>query len=121
MLDADRRVDAEHALSSVDVAIHSETLRDTAPVLEGIKVKQARRHTTNALAYSRSKTYKLAVFFFLKAGLLAPSIDHISFIDFLSCLSHSQKFDLLLGCWSFSALLVFGILFHFACLFLQFK
>lgn len=37
-LEAKRRVDAEHALSSVDVAIHSETLRDTAPVLEGIKV-----------------------------------------------------------------------------------
>lgn len=36
--EAERRVDAEHALSNVDVAIHSETLRDTAPVLEGIKV-----------------------------------------------------------------------------------
>lgn len=45
VLDADRRVDAEHALSSVDVTIHSETLRDTAPVLEGIKVKQAHGNT----------------------------------------------------------------------------
>lgn len=39
-LEAKRRVDAEHALSGVHVAIHSETLRDTAPVLEGIKVTE---------------------------------------------------------------------------------
>lgn len=37
-LEGERRVNGEHALSNVDVAIHSETLRDTAPVLEGIKV-----------------------------------------------------------------------------------
>ncbi|XP_058650946.1 mitochondrial proton/calcium exchanger protein isoform X9 [Onychostoma macrolepis] len=43
-LEAERRVDAEHALSSVDVAIHSETLRDTAPVLEGIKFEQWQRY-----------------------------------------------------------------------------
>ncbi|XP_016095646.1 LETM1 and EF-hand domain-containing protein 1, mitochondrial isoform X1 [Sinocyclocheilus grahami] len=43
-LEAERREDAEHALSSVDVAIHSETLRDTAPVLEGIKFKQWQRY-----------------------------------------------------------------------------
>ncbi len=46
-LETERRVDAEHGLSSVDVAIHSETLKDTAPVLEGIKVRQSltRTHT----------------------------------------------------------------------------
>ncbi|XP_051507840.1 mitochondrial proton/calcium exchanger protein isoform X2 [Myxocyprinus asiaticus] len=43
-LDANWRVDAEHALSSVDVAIHSETLQDTAPVLEGIKFEQWQRY-----------------------------------------------------------------------------
>ncbi|XP_026079885.1 mitochondrial proton/calcium exchanger protein isoform X1 [Carassius auratus] len=43
-MEAERRVDAEHALSSVDVAIHSETLRDTAPVLEGIKFEQWQRY-----------------------------------------------------------------------------
>jgi len=44
-LETERRVDAEHGLSSVDVAIHSETLKDTAPVLEGIKVRQSLSHT----------------------------------------------------------------------------
>ncbi|XP_050981606.1 mitochondrial proton/calcium exchanger protein isoform X3 [Labeo rohita] len=43
-LEAERRVDAEHALSNVDVTIHSETLRDTAPVLEGIKFEQWQRY-----------------------------------------------------------------------------
>ncbi|XP_059422376.1 mitochondrial proton/calcium exchanger protein isoform X2 [Carassius carassius] len=43
-MEAERRVDAEHALSSVDVAIHSESLRDTAPVLEGIKFEQWQRY-----------------------------------------------------------------------------
>ncbi|XP_073775989.1 mitochondrial proton/calcium exchanger protein isoform X7 [Danio rerio] len=43
-VEGERRVDAEHALSSVDVAIHSETLRDTAPVLEGIKFEQWQRY-----------------------------------------------------------------------------
>lgn len=33
--------DAALAMPSVDVAIHSETLRDTAPVLDGIKVRIA--------------------------------------------------------------------------------
>lgn len=46
-LEAERRVDAEHALSNVDVTIHSETLRDTAPVLEGIKVRQSRTQKTH--------------------------------------------------------------------------
>lgn len=35
------------ALASVDTAIHSETLRDTAPVLEGIKVMPT--HTCSQL------------------------------------------------------------------------
>lgn len=37
-VEAEMRVDADLAMPSVDVAIHSETLRDTAPVLDGIKV-----------------------------------------------------------------------------------
>lgn len=37
-VEADMRVDADLAMPSVDMAIHSETLRDTAPVLDGIKV-----------------------------------------------------------------------------------
>lgn len=37
---AKEQQEAEAALSSVDLAIHSETLRDTAPVLEGIKFEQ---------------------------------------------------------------------------------
>ncbi|XP_052007404.1 mitochondrial proton/calcium exchanger protein isoform X3 [Xyrauchen texanus] len=48
-LDANRRVDAEHALSSVDVAIHSETLRDTAPVLEGIKGEEITKEEIDML------------------------------------------------------------------------
>lgn len=31
-------VDAEEELAKADLALHSETLKDTAPVLEGIKV-----------------------------------------------------------------------------------
>lgn len=34
----DLRADAELAMPNVDVAIHAELLRDTAPVLDGIKV-----------------------------------------------------------------------------------
>lgn len=38
-VEADTRVDADLAdLASVDAATHSESLQDTAPVLEGIKV-----------------------------------------------------------------------------------
>ncbi|CAM4727362.1 unnamed protein product [Leuciscus chuanchicus] len=48
-LEAKRRVDAEHALSSVDVAIHSETLRDTAPVLEGIKGEEITKEEIDML------------------------------------------------------------------------
>ncbi|XP_031436762.1 mitochondrial proton/calcium exchanger protein isoform X2 [Clupea harengus] len=39
-----RQLDVEHALSSVDQAIHSETLRDTAPALEGIKFEQWQKY-----------------------------------------------------------------------------
>lgn len=31
-------VDTEQELAKVDLTLHSETLKDTAPVLEGIKV-----------------------------------------------------------------------------------
>ncbi|XP_077093530.1 mitochondrial proton/calcium exchanger protein isoform X3 [Siphateles boraxobius] len=48
-LEAKRRVDAEHSLSSVDVAIHSETLRDTAPVLEGIKGEEITKEEIDTL------------------------------------------------------------------------
>ncbi|KAK9964809.1 hypothetical protein ABG768_005951 [Culter alburnus] len=48
-LEAERRVDAEHALSNVDVAIHSETLRDTAPVLEGIKGEEITKEEIDML------------------------------------------------------------------------
>ncbi|KAK7148803.1 hypothetical protein R3I93_012975 [Phoxinus phoxinus] len=48
-LEAKRRVDAEHSLSSVDVAIHSETLRDTAPVLEGIKGEEITKEEIDML------------------------------------------------------------------------
>ncbi|XDV50089.1 hypothetical protein PO909_019207 [Leuciscus waleckii] len=48
-LEAKQRVDAEHALSSVDVAIHSETLRDTAPVLEGIKGEEITKEEIDML------------------------------------------------------------------------
>ncbi|XP_057197698.1 mitochondrial proton/calcium exchanger protein isoform X3 [Triplophysa rosa] len=55
VLDADRRVDAEHALSSVDVAIHSETLRDTAPVLEGIKGEEITKEEIDMLSDACTK------------------------------------------------------------------
>lgn len=48
-LEAKRRVDAEHALSGVHVAIHSETLRDTAPVLEGIKGEEITKEEIDML------------------------------------------------------------------------
>lgn len=34
-------VDAEQELAKVDLTLHSETLKDTAPVLEGIKVNSS--------------------------------------------------------------------------------
>uniref|UniRef100_A0A8C2L0U0 Mitochondrial proton/calcium exchanger protein n=1 Tax=Cyprinus carpio TaxID=7962 RepID=A0A8C2L0U0_CYPCA len=54
-LEAERRVDAEHALSSVDVAIHSETLRDTAPVLEGIKGEEITKEEIDMLSDACTK------------------------------------------------------------------
>ncbi|XP_051945747.1 mitochondrial proton/calcium exchanger protein-like isoform X4 [Xyrauchen texanus] len=54
-LDANRRVDAEHVLSSVDVAIHSETLRDTAPVVEGIKGEEITKEEIDMLSDACTK------------------------------------------------------------------
>uniref|UniRef100_A0A672S403 Mitochondrial proton/calcium exchanger protein n=1 Tax=Sinocyclocheilus grahami TaxID=75366 RepID=A0A672S403_SINGR len=54
-LEAERREDAEHALSSVDVAIHSETLRDTAPVLEGIKGEEITKEEIDMLSDACTK------------------------------------------------------------------
>ncbi|XP_026079887.1 mitochondrial proton/calcium exchanger protein isoform X3 [Carassius auratus] len=54
-MEAERRVDAEHALSSVDVAIHSETLRDTAPVLEGIKGEEITKEEIDMLSDACTK------------------------------------------------------------------
>ncbi|XP_067278121.1 mitochondrial proton/calcium exchanger protein isoform X5 [Pseudorasbora parva] len=54
-LEVKQRVDAEHALSSVDVAIHSETLRDTAPVLEGIKGEEITKEEIDMLSDACSK------------------------------------------------------------------
>ncbi|XP_062379729.1 mitochondrial proton/calcium exchanger protein isoform X2 [Sardina pilchardus] len=39
-----QQLEVEHALSSVDQAIHSETLKDTAPALEGIKFEQWQKY-----------------------------------------------------------------------------
>uniref|UniRef100_A0A671SQC5 Mitochondrial proton/calcium exchanger protein n=1 Tax=Sinocyclocheilus anshuiensis TaxID=1608454 RepID=A0A671SQC5_9TELE len=54
-LEAERREDAEHALSSVDVAIHSETLRDTAPVLECIKGEEITKEEIDMLSDACTK------------------------------------------------------------------
>ncbi|XP_073775988.1 mitochondrial proton/calcium exchanger protein isoform X6 [Danio rerio] len=54
-VEGERRVDAEHALSSVDVAIHSETLRDTAPVLEGIKGEEITKEEIDMLSDACTK------------------------------------------------------------------
>ncbi|XP_072533914.1 mitochondrial proton/calcium exchanger protein isoform X2 [Salminus brasiliensis] len=43
-------LEADAALSSVDVAIHSETLRDTAPVLEGIKGEEITKEEIDMLS-----------------------------------------------------------------------
>uniref|UniRef100_A0A8B9LPS3 Mitochondrial proton/calcium exchanger protein n=1 Tax=Astyanax mexicanus TaxID=7994 RepID=A0A8B9LPS3_ASTMX len=47
--------EAEAALSSVDVAIHSETLRDTAPVLEGIKGEEITKEEIDMLSDACTK------------------------------------------------------------------
>uniref|UniRef100_A0A672MLY1 Mitochondrial proton/calcium exchanger protein n=1 Tax=Sinocyclocheilus grahami TaxID=75366 RepID=A0A672MLY1_SINGR len=54
-MEAERCVDAEHALSSVDVAIHLETLRDTAPVLEGIKGEEITKEEIDMLSDACTK------------------------------------------------------------------
>uniref|UniRef100_A0A8C2L7H4 Mitochondrial proton/calcium exchanger protein n=1 Tax=Cyprinus carpio TaxID=7962 RepID=A0A8C2L7H4_CYPCA len=54
-MEAERRVDAEHALSSVDVAIHSETLQDTAPVLEGSKGEEITKEEIDMLSDACTK------------------------------------------------------------------
>uniref|UniRef100_A0A673LLG3 Mitochondrial proton/calcium exchanger protein n=1 Tax=Sinocyclocheilus rhinocerous TaxID=307959 RepID=A0A673LLG3_9TELE len=51
----EKEQDAEHALSSVDVAIHSETLRDTAPVLEGIKGEEITKEEIDMLSDACTK------------------------------------------------------------------
>ncbi|XP_055025563.2 mitochondrial proton/calcium exchanger protein isoform X2 [Misgurnus anguillicaudatus] len=55
VLDADGKVDAEQALSSADGAIHSETLRDTAPVLEGIKGEEITKEEIDMLSDACTK------------------------------------------------------------------
>uniref|UniRef100_A0A8B9RMX4 Mitochondrial proton/calcium exchanger protein n=1 Tax=Astyanax mexicanus TaxID=7994 RepID=A0A8B9RMX4_ASTMX len=52
---AKEQQEAEAALSSVDVAIHSETLRDTAPVLEGIKGEEITKEEIDMLSDACTK------------------------------------------------------------------
>ncbi|XP_056151522.1 mitochondrial proton/calcium exchanger protein isoform X2 [Lampris incognitus] len=47
--------DEEPALSGVDVAVHSETLRDTAPVLEGVKGEEITKEEIDMLSDACSK------------------------------------------------------------------
>ncbi|KAI4892083.1 hypothetical protein NFI96_022396 [Prochilodus magdalenae] len=47
--------EADAALSNVDVAIHSETLRDTAPVLEGIKGEEITKEEIDMLSDACTK------------------------------------------------------------------
>ncbi|MCI4376560.1 hypothetical protein PGIGA_G00189750 [Pangasianodon gigas] len=49
------RVDADLAMPSVDVAIHSETLRDTAPVLDGIKGEEITKEEIDMLSDACTK------------------------------------------------------------------
>ncbi|XP_063040118.1 mitochondrial proton/calcium exchanger protein isoform X2 [Engraulis encrasicolus] len=48
-------LDVEHNLSSIDHAIHSETLRDTAPALEGIKGEEITKEEIDMLSDACSK------------------------------------------------------------------
>ncbi|KAL2098746.1 hypothetical protein ACEWY4_005226 [Coilia grayii] len=50
-----QQLDVEHALSSVDQAIHSETLRDTAPALEGIKGEEITKEEIDMLSDACTK------------------------------------------------------------------
>lgn len=58
-------VDTDQELAKVDLAVHSETLKDTAPVLEGIKVcfevKVGSPHL-QSFCHLQSKAYLLAFF-----------------------------------------------------------
>ncbi|XP_053535605.1 mitochondrial proton/calcium exchanger protein isoform X3 [Ictalurus punctatus] len=54
-VEADMQVDADLAMHSVDVAIHSETLRDTAPVLEGIKGEEITKEEIDMLSDACTK------------------------------------------------------------------
>ncbi|KAF7710600.1 mitochondrial proton/calcium exchanger protein isoform X2 [Silurus meridionalis] len=54
-VDVELRVDADLAMHSVDVAIHSETLRDTAPVLEGIKGEEITKEEIDMLSDACTK------------------------------------------------------------------
>ncbi|KAK2852803.1 hypothetical protein Q7C36_008004 [Tachysurus vachellii] len=55
-VEADTRVDTDLAdLVSVDAAIHSETLRDTAPVLEGIKGEEITKEEIDMLSDACTK------------------------------------------------------------------
>ncbi|MCJ8730723.1 hypothetical protein PDJAM_G00187630 [Pangasius djambal] len=49
------RADADLAMPSVDVAIHSETLRDTAPVLDGIKGEEITKEEIDMLSDACTK------------------------------------------------------------------
>ncbi|KAB5581859.1 hypothetical protein PHYPO_G00180440 [Pangasianodon hypophthalmus] len=49
------RVDADLAMPSVDVAIHAETLRDTAPVLDGIKGEEITKEEIDMLSDACTK------------------------------------------------------------------
>ncbi|XP_058241787.1 mitochondrial proton/calcium exchanger protein isoform X2 [Hemibagrus wyckioides] len=54
-VEAEMRVDADLAMPSVDVAIHSETLRDTAPVLDGIKGEEITKEEIDMLSDACTK------------------------------------------------------------------
>ncbi|KAK3573888.1 hypothetical protein QTP86_032991 [Hemibagrus guttatus] len=54
-VEADMRVDADLAMPSIDVAIHSETLRDTAPVLDGIKGEEITKEEIDMLSDACTK------------------------------------------------------------------
>ncbi|XP_053476919.1 mitochondrial proton/calcium exchanger protein isoform X2 [Ictalurus furcatus] len=54
-VEADMQVDADLAMHSVDVAIHSETLRDTAPVLDGIKGEEITKEEIDMLSDACTK------------------------------------------------------------------
>ncbi|XP_034627088.1 mitochondrial proton/calcium exchanger protein isoform X2 [Trachemys scripta elegans] len=48
-------VDTEHELASVDLTLHSETLKDTAPVLEGIKGEEITKEEIDMLSDACTK------------------------------------------------------------------